>query len=339
MLFGFVAAAIAGFLLTAVPTWTNTNAVSGLPLIFLVAIWIAGRVLASPWVQTPGVFAQLLEASFFPALAVTVAIPLVRKANYRNLPFVLLLISLFLADLAVHTLHFGWIEGEFIDGLRLTINLVMLMIVIVGGRIIPAFTRNALAAMRRDTRMRNLRVIDVASIAGVVGVLLGDLFAADSLLAAYLAALCALLLLLRLSGWAGFRTLDVPLLWVLHLGYFWLIVALSLKACWIFGGFGWAMNWMHAFTTGAFGTMILGVMTRVALGHTGRPLRIPGAIATSYILVSVAALVRIFGPWLAGTRYLSVLAVSAAAWVAAFIIFLIVYIPILSKPRADGRPG
>ena len=99
------------------------------------------------------------------------------------------------------------------------------------------------------------------------------------------------------------------------------------------------MNWMHAFTAGAFGTMILGVMTRVALGHTGRPLRIPPIVTISYILVSAAALIRVFGPWLAEGRYTNVLAASIAAWVAAFVIFLAAYAPILLRPRVDGRPG
>jgi len=339
MLFGFVAAAIAGFLLSAVPTWTNTKAVSGIPLICLVAIWLAGRVVASPWVQTSDVVTQVLGVAFYPALAVAVAIPLIRTRNFRNLPFILLLAVLFLADLAFHARRLGWVGGDSVDGLRLTIDLVMLMIVIVGGRIIPAFTRNALVSMGRNVTIRSQRAIDVAAIIAAVGVLLVDLFAANSLSAAYLAALCALLLFVRLSGWGGLRAWDIPLLWVLHLGYLWLVVALTLKAFWIFGGFGWAMNWMHAFTSGAFGTMILGVMTRVALGHTGRPLRIHPAVAISYVLVSTAALLRVFGPWFAEDQYTNVLAASIAVWIAAFMIFLIAYIPILIRPRADGRPG
>lgn len=339
MLFGFVAAAIAGFLLTAVPTWTNTKAVSGLPLIILVAVWLAGRVASSPWVPSSSIVTSLLSVSFFPALAFTVAIPLTRTRNFRNLPFIFLLMILFVADLAFHARRFGWVGGELVDGLRLTINVALLMIVIVGGRIISAFTRNALVALRRDVKIRNYRALDIASVVGVLSVMLGDLFAAESQLTGYLAALCALLLFLRLSGWGGLRTLAIPLLWVLHVGYLWLVIALALKAFWILGGFGWAMNWMHAFTAGAFGTMILGVMTRVALGHTGRPLRIPPIVTVSYVLVSVAALVRVLGPWFAETHYIDVLTASIAAWIAAFLIFLVVYIPILLQTRVDGKPG
>jgi uncharacterized protein involved in response to NO len=159
----------------------------------------------------------------------------------------------------------------------------------------------------------------------------------DSMLTGVLAALSAGLLLLRLTGWGGLRTLDVPLLWVLHLGTCWLVFALTLKAVWLLGGFVFAMNWMHAFTAGVFGTMILGVMTRVALGHTGRPLDVSWPVVVSYVLVSAAALTRVFGPWLAPNDYTLVLTISIAAWAAAFMIFLAGYTPILFKPRPDGK--
>jgi uncharacterized protein involved in response to NO len=125
----------------------------------------------------------------------------------------------------------------------------------------------------------------------------------------------------------------------LHLGTCWLVFALALKALWLLGGFGWAMNWIHAFTAGVFGTMILGVMTRVALGHTGRPLQVTWAVVVSYALVSAAALIRVFGPWFSENRYIYVLTIAVAAWAAAFVIFLVVYAPFLLKPRPDGRAG
>jgi uncharacterized protein involved in response to NO len=193
--------------------------------------------------------------------------------------------------------------------------------------------------MRRDAKIRSQRMIDIAAIVSVAGVLLGDVFAMDSPVTGVLAALSAGLLLIRLTGWGGLRTLDVPLLWVLHLGTCWLVFALALKALWLLGGFGWAMNWMHAFTAGVFGTMILGVMTRVALGHTGRLLEISWTVVVSYVLVSAAALTRVFGPWLAPNHYSLVLTVAIAAWAAAFLIFLVGYTPILLKPRPDGRAG
>jgi uncharacterized protein involved in response to NO len=203
----------------------------------------------------------------------------------------------------------------------------------------PAFTRNALIAMQRDSAMRSHRAIDIASIVSVAAVLLGDVFSSDSTFTGLLAAFSAALLLIRLSGWGGLRVLDVPLLWVLHLGYSWLVLAFALKALWLLGGFSWAVNWTHAFTAGAFGTMILGVMTRVALGHTGRPLEISKAVTVSYVLVSAAALIRVFGAAMAGAYYTKVLAASVSAWTAAFVIFLVIYTPILISERVDGKAG
>ena len=339
MLFGFAAAAIAGFLLTAVPTWTGTRAVSGIPLIGLVVLWLAGRAALSPWAQPASTLTQFFGMAFLPALAIVVAIPLIRTRNFRNLLFIPLLATLFLGEIAFHARYFGWTEDQVFDGLRLTINAVMLLVVIIGGRIVPAFTRNALAAMHRDVTIRSYPAVDRAAILSVVGVLLGDIFAMDSTLTGWLAALSAGLIFIRLAGWGGMRTLDIPLLWVLHLGVCWLIVALALKALWLLGGFAWAMNWMHALTAGVFGTMILGVMTRVALGHTGRPLVVPAAVVVSYVLVSAAALIRVFGPWFAQSHYTLVLAVSVAAWTWAFAICLLRYTPVLLTPRPDGRPG
>lgn len=339
MLFGFAGAAIAGFLLTAAPTWTGTRAVSGLPLIGLVSLWLAGRVVSSPWVSPDAVYAQLLGAAFFPVLAMTVAIPILRTRNFRNLPFIVLLAILFLGELAWHARFLGWLGEHTFDGLRLTINTIALMIVIVGGRITPAFTRNALIGMGRTVSIANRPAVDRATIASVAIVLAGDVLAADTILTGLLAAVAALLVLFRLSGWGGLQALDIPLLWVLHAGFCWLAIALALKAAWLLGGFAWAGQWMHAFTAGAFGTMILGVMTRVALGHTGRPLAVPWTITAAYVLVSVAAITRIFGPWLAPQYYTQVLAVSITAWTAAFVIFLAVYASILVKPRVDGKDG
>lgn len=339
MLFGFVAAAIAGFLLTAVPTWTGTIAISGFPLIGLVMLWLAGRAAMSPWAPSTSILAQAVSLAFFPALAATIAVPLIRTSNLRNLPFIFLLAILFVGELGFHARYDNWLDGLAIDGLRLTINTVALMIVIVGGRITPAFTRNALTAMQRSVTIRSRPLLDRAAILAVVAVLLGDLVAINAAWTGWLAALAAGLLTLRLSGWGGLRTLDIPLLWILHLGTAWLAVAFALKGLWLLAGISWAQHWMHAFTAGAFGTMILGVMTRVALGHTGRPLRVSRLVVVSYGLVSAAALTRVFGPWLAPTLYVQVLAISIAAWVAAFLIFLAGYAPILLRPRPDGRAG
>lgn len=339
MLFGFAAAAVAGFLLTAVPTWTGTRPVSGPWLAALVALWVLARVASAPSAASPGVLVELLGVAFFPALAVAVSIPLLRTRNHRNLPFLLMLALLFAADLAYQAPRFGWIENASIDPLRLAINLLLLMVSIIGGRIIPAFTRNALAVAGRPTPVAGPAWLDAGAIAAVVAVLGADLLVPDSTAGGLAALVAAVLLGLRLARWRGLQTLDIPLLWSLHLGYAWLIAGLALKAAWLLGGVGWAANWMHALTVGAFGTMILAVMTRVALGHSGRPLAVSRPVVAAYGLVTVAAGLRVWGPWLAPSHFLQVLTAAIVCWIGAYGLFLWVYAPILSAPRADGKPG
>ena len=339
MLFGFAAAAIAGFLLTAVPSWTGTRPVSGYPLVGLIVLWALGRVESTPLWEPTSLVAQSLSVAFFPALATIVAVPIAAARNFRNLPFLLFLGLLFLADVLFHASRFGWIVAPPFDPLRLAVNTVLLMIVIVGGRIIPAFTRNTFVAIGRSVTIRSTQALDLAAIAATMAVLLGDVVALHTPVTGMLAALAAILLGLRLGWWQGWRTFDIPLLWVLHIGYCWLIAGLALKAAWLLGGYGWAMNWMHAINLGAFGTMILGVTTRAALGHTGRPLTASAPIVLAYLLVSVAGIFRVWGPWLLPSRYWLVLSVSIVAWIVAYALFLLVYVPILVRPRADGKAG
>lgn len=339
MLLGFVTAAIAGFLLTAVPSWTGGRPVSGAGLAGLVALWLAARLFSAPLAQPPGAVGQVLALAFLPVLAVTVAVPLARAGNVRNLPLLGALALLFAADVAFQGPRFGWFRAPPFDPLRLALNTVLLLVAVIGGRIVPAFTRNALRQLGRAAPVRSLAALDRAAIAAVAAVLVGDLLAQGSTAAALLAGLAAALLACRLALWAGWRTLDTPLLWVLHLGYAWAVVGLSLKSLWLLGGFAWAAQWMHALTAGAFGTMILAVTTRAALGHTGRALVASRATAAAYLLVTAAAALRVWGPWLAPGLLRDVLMAASFAWIAAFGTYLIVFVPVLARPRADGRPG
>lgn len=337
MLFGFVAAAIAGFLLTAVPTWTGSRAVSGLPLAALVALWLAARAVMSPMLglqDTPWIW---LDAAFLPALGVVLGVPLVRSRNYRNLPFLLFLALLTGADALFLGAQLGWLTPQSFDPLRLATNLVLLMIAVVGGRVIPAFTRNALLKCKVPCVLTPRPWLDRASLAAVAAVVVADVVRQDTALAGWLAALAAVLLAARASGWHGHRTLRMPIVWILHAGYGWLCVALALKAVWLLGHAPWAATWLHALTAGAFGTMILAVMSRVALGHTGRELVVARPIIVAYGLVIAGAALRVAGPAALSSHYLQVLAAAGASWLAAFVIFLAVYVPILTTPRPDER--
>ena len=336
MLFGFAVSAIAGFLLTAVPTWTGRPALSGIPLAGLAVLWIAGRVVMHPALQLYSVPAAIVELSFLPALMAALAVPLIHTRNLRNYPFLVMLVLLFSANLLFHGRQLGWIGALPFDPLRFAIDIVMLMIVVVGGRIIPAFTRNALIGSGRSSAIKASPRLEAFSLVGVVAVTISDLVVPNSQLAGVLAAFAALLILARLTRWEGVRTARMPIVFILHVGYAWLALALGLKAAFLLGQFAWAANWLHALTAGAFGTMILAVTTRVALGHTGRPLSVHPAIAVAYMLVVLGAALRVWGAWVLPLEYLHLVAGSMLLWSGAYLVFLVVYLPILIGPRADA---
>jgi uncharacterized protein involved in response to NO len=333
LLFGFVVAAIAGFLLTAVPTWTSSQPVRGLPLAVLCVLWLAGRVVLWPWLGLQGSPFILVDAAFLPALAAAVGIAVVRARNYRNFQFMLFLLLLGAADCVFLATQLGWLAPLPFDPLRFAANLVLLMIAVVGGRIVPLFTRNALLRARIKVDMAPNPWLERALIAALAAVIVVDLARPESALAGGVAALAAVLLGAGLSRWHGHRTLSMPIVWILHAGYAWLAIALALKAAWLLGSVPWAANWLHALTAGAFGTMILGVTTRVALGHSGRELVVAKAIAAAYVLVITGAALRIAAPIILPAQYVAVLAAAAVAWAGAFVIFLLVYSPILVTPR------
>lgn len=339
MLFGFVAAAVAGFLLTAVPNWTGEKARTGTPLMVLGAIWLAGRMAVFPPLHFPPLFAALFDLAFFPALAAVLAPPLIRARKLRNLGFLPMFAVLFLANLLIHLEWLGLTKDSAAVGFRLSVDLIVLMIAVVAGRIVPLFTVNALRMRGRDLPIPPRPWLERAALASVVLMLAVDLALPETRTAGAVALIAAVLHGVRLARWNSRYTLDQPILWVLHLGYAWLVLGLALKGVWFLTGFAIALAWIHALTLGCFGIMILGVTTRVALGHTGRQLMVAPPIVRAYQLLAVAALVRVFGPALAGALYLPSVILAGILWMAAFGTFLWIYVPILLSPRPDGRPG
>ena len=338
MIYGFVAAAVAGFLLTAVPSWTGARGFAGAPLIGLVILWIAGRVAFVAAPSLPVWLIAALELSFLPALAAMLALPLLRARN-RNTPMLLVLGVLWLVDVAfVIAVASANIELAQ-QALRLAVDFILILITIVGGRIVPAFTANALRQRGIAADVTSRAWLEPWVIATMIAIAIADAVAPDSKLSAALAAVAALAQALRLSAWRGLKSLREPIVWVLHAGYAWLPIGLALKANWLLGGAPWASHWLHAFTMGAFGSMILAVMTRAALGHTGRPLTVVKPIALAYLVLSAAAVVRVFGPAIPTLEYLITVRLAGALWEAAFALYVVVYAPILWSPRLDAKPG
>lgn len=338
MLFGFIAAAIAGFLLTAVPSWTGARGFAGWPLALLTALWLLGRLGVATSAFWPPAVVAALDLSFMPMLAGFVLPPLLRGGN-RNTPLLGVLMALWIADVAF---HWGLARGDPAlarRALLVGVDIVLLLVTVIGGRIVPAFTSSALKQRGDSTPVRAWRGTTALAIAAMIAITLVDLFSPDGTAAGWVALAAAVIQAIRFSQWRTLHALRMPIVWALHLAYLWLPVGLALKALALLAGMAFAAFYLHALTIGAAATMIMAVMTRASLGHTGRPLVVSRPIACAYGLLAAASAVRVFGPALLPLPYTEVIVLAAAAWTAAFTLFLWVYAPMLLRPRVDGKPG
>jgi uncharacterized protein involved in response to NO len=331
MLFGFALAVIVGFLFTAGRNWSNQPTPTGLPLAALAALWVAGRVL----VLTPfGWAAALVNAAFPLAAAIALAIPFIASGNRRNYFFVGLLVLMSAAELAVHLEHLGVVQVPGWVGIQVALDVVLFIISVMGGRVIPMFTNNGVPGAKAA---RN-PLVEKFALGSVLVLLAADVLQVQGALLALLAGACAAAQLARWLLWQPWKTLRTPLVWVLHAAYLWIPVHLVLRAM-ATGGLVSPSAATHAMTVGAVGGMIIGMMTRTARGHTGRPLTADGYEVACYAMVLLAALVRVFGPMVAPVYTVDSVVVSAALWSAAFGLYFVRYWPILTRARIDGRPG
>jgi len=321
MLFGFVGAVLGGFFLTAVPKWTKSPPLTGAALAGLAGLWMAGRVARVMFVGP----AVALDVIFLLVLAAVIGRPIFRARSVRNAWFPLLVLIMAIGDAAGHLS-----PAHAVVGLRVAVFAALSVVVIFGGRITPLFTRNALKATVRP-RSR----LDDAAIG--CALILVPLAAFPELAwpTAAVAGVGALLNALRMRGWHTTQVFSSPILWVLHAGYAWVAVALGLWSLAALRPDVLSLSAaLHAVTVGVLGTYTLGMMSRVALGHTGRTLIAPAPMAVSYGCMVLAGVVRVVAPGSVGALH-----ASGTLWTIAMGIFLWVYAPMLVRPRVDGAPG
>jgi uncharacterized protein involved in response to NO len=260
------------------------------------------------------------------------------KPAPRNFIFLVLLGALMACNAAYHAAASGMTSSDEMAGLRFGLMLLVLMIAIVGGRIVPAFTHNWLHLNAPPGRMpRRYALLDAVAIASVALFALLQVIPVPAALAGSLALAASFANGARLVLWRGFATWRAPIVWILHLGYAWLVVGLAMASAAAFSTKVPSAVAAHAFGTGAVGTMVLAVMTRASLGHTGRPLVAARPIVWAYGLITLAALLRTFGVLLAPARYTEILVAAGLAWIAAFVLFVSVYAPILIGPRVRSK--
>jgi uncharacterized protein involved in response to NO len=331
MLFGFALAVIVGFLFTAGRNWTGRPTPTGGALAALAVLWVAGRVL----VLTPYAAAAAVANVAFPlAAAIALAIPFVAAGNRRNYFFIGLLGLLSVAAAWLHLALLGVLPWPGRIGLQVALDVVLFIVAVMAGRVVPMFTNNGVlgAAATRHA------LVEKAALGSVLALLVADAMQAPGLVVGGIAAVACIAHAWRWLLWQPWKTLRVPMVWVLHAAYLWIPVHLALRVMAEAGLVGASAS-THALTAGAFGGMIIGMMTRTARGHTGRPLRADRFDVTSYLLVLLGALVRVAVPLFAPAWTGPSVLLSAGLWSAGFALYAIRYWPLLTRARPDGKPG
>jgi uncharacterized protein involved in response to NO len=336
MQFGFVMAAVAGFLLTAIPNWTNRLPVRAYLLALLTGLWLLGRIACLISADLPACLAIAADLSFPVVLLAVAAREIITGRNWRNLPMTAPLAVFIIADLLMHL--------ESLDvpvpsglGWRLGLAAPILLISVVGGRIIPSFTRNWLFKRNSSRLPAPHSAVDNAAVGLLCAGLIVWAVFPDFHPAGVILVVAAIVNAWRLVRWAGIATWGEPLLFILHVGYAWVVIGLALLGLSILGAGVPVASAIHALTAGVIATMILAVMPRVTLGHTGRDLTANRPTVAIFVLINAAAISRVFASWHTDDMMI-LLGLSATCWIAAFALFEIVYGPMLltRQPKRSG---
>lgn len=329
MVFGFTVAIIAGFLLTAVANWTGGAPARQIHLASLVLLWLMGRI-AMFLPELPQGVTLGMEGLFLPALALSLAIPLWRSRNFRNMLFIGLLTALWICDMA------SIVTGST-KPVHVSILIVIAIISTIGGRIIPAFTVGALRRRGINAFQPNIPRTDMAALGLGIGCVVAYMFS-DTMpfVPGALLLLAAGVNLYRLSQYNLLKTFVDPMLWVLHAGFLWMVLGVAMLGLASFG-IVQISTALHALTAGAIGTMCIGMMCRVALGHTGRDIVADKMTTVMFALMQAAAIIRVFGSLLAPEAYMRVVELSGGLWAFVFLLYAVRYAPVLFSPRPDGQ--
>ncbi|WP_313078948.1 NnrS family protein [Pulveribacter sp.] len=331
MLFGFAVGVIVGFLLTAVKAWTGLPTPRGATLGALALLWLAARLAA--FVAPYWMYAAL-DMLLLPAVALALLRVLVQARNKRNIPLISLLLAMAVANGVFHLSAMGVLQVPATSALYAELALVLMVISVIAGRVVPMFTKNVTPGLVMNIPRRfELSLLAVTAVALLLWVC-----SAPAALVAAASAAAAVMHAVRLALWKPWVTLRRPILWILHASYAWMPVGLALLAA---AQLGWLPTSLavHALAVGVVGGLIIGMLTRTARGHTGRPLQASRAEVLAYALVMAAAVLRVLVPAVHPQWYAGALHGAACLWAAAFAIYVVIYTPWLMRTRLDGKDG
>nr|WP_244614840.1 NnrS family protein [Pukyongiella litopenaei] len=340
MIFGYATAALGGFLLTAVPNWTGARSAPQRFIALATGLWLAGRIAVWFAGYLPPVLVAVADLAFLPLLAFKIALQLVRRPKPQNMVFLAFITLIWVGNLLVHLEWTGLTGDTLATGMRAGLFGLCAMIAVLGGRVTPAFTRNAMKRAGVDEARWPVShpAVERPAVLLVAAVPVLLLAQAPAALTGAVAVIAGLLQFARLATWAGRWTWNQPILWSLHLGIAFLgagLVTWGLAAL----GYGSEVGALHILGIGAVGGMTLAVMSRAILGHSGRALVAPRPVAVAYALVAAAALIRWLGSELAGDLYFPLMLGAGALWIAGFTLFLTALGPIICTPRPPREQG
>ncbi|MBF0382084.1 MAG: NnrS family protein [Magnetococcales bacterium] len=336
MLFGFVGAAAAGFMLTAAPIWSKSPPLSGKPLLNIVVAWIVGRlaIWLSPFI--PPLLVAILDLGFWFLFLRASAPTLWNTGNPVHRIFPTLLALVMVGNVLVHLESVGWTDDTAQRGIYLGIDAIIFFLVVVGGHIMPMFTRETLNKEGADLQFPLYPSLEIAGAVTMTGVLVGNLIDYQHPVTGIMFIVAAVVQLVRFSNWHIFKTFSDPMLWSLHGGFSWLILGLFLSGLARLTDLLAISTALHALTVGAMGFFTLGIMSRISLIHTGHPVVANRRMTMAFFVIFLAATIRILPElplpvdgWL----------VAGLLWMAAFATFIHVFYKKLLNPRIDGEPG
>ena len=331
MIFGYSMAVIAGFLLTAIKNWTKIQTINGTKLMFLVGIWILARII--PFITDNGWIISLIDVLFLPSLAFFVALPLLQANNKRNYFMVLLILVFALLNSLIHLDLLGLLLGITHTVLQISLYSIIALVIIMAGRVFPMFSQNGVNnryIVQKHAMIEKLAVPSFFIFAITV------IISKNNYITLLVCMFTAIIHLTRLKGWYNQQIWQVPLVWVLHVGYFFIIIGFILTALSAFMPY-YNFIALHAFSLGVLGIITIGMMARVSIGHTGRNLKFPpNSVKYSFILLVLATIIRLLTPIISPTFYQWSIIISGLLWALAFLLFVYSYTKILITPRFDA---